>query len=219
MGRRINAGQVECCTRRRRAAAVERNPYLQYELAHVDPFVKDIGCLRAERWAPRSSSAGLGNRRVGVEGSLDVQHDIDLVRDDDLAAVSDQSEGDAEVLAAERDPGGARRGHARVGRFGLDRRAWRSRRPCDVRRTSQRTGRRVAAATSCAAPGVIQWGLATSGMGVLPWDLGSPASARQSNASSSSPRCSWPRVSRSCPARPPTRSLARCRCMTLAVGH
>lgn len=89
-GRRINAGQVECCTRRRRAEAVERNPYLQYELAHVDPFVRDIWCLRAESRAPRSSGGGLGNRRVGVEGSLDVQHDIDLVRDDDLAAVSDQ---------------------------------------------------------------------------------------------------------------------------------
>src|SRR5581483_4028662 len=37
---------------------------------------------------------------------LDVQDDVDLVRQDDLGAVGGQAEGDAEVAAADRSPGG-----------------------------------------------------------------------------------------------------------------
>src|SRR6185437_13523773 len=43
--------------------------------------------------------------RSGSEECLNVQADVDLVREDNLGAVGGQAEGDAEIAAADRSPG------------------------------------------------------------------------------------------------------------------
>jgi hypothetical protein len=40
-----------------------------------------------------------------IEERLNVENNVDLVREDDLGAVGGQAEGDAEVAAADRSPG------------------------------------------------------------------------------------------------------------------